>query len=546
MYSYLDVSMLCELYPEEASALTEILRECHSKIGNSDGIHGCGYMHLLDVPTEIQHYEHEENWSLSMLHHDVQLSVGNKIFEPGLINSLDQFGMFYTLNSLIKSNNYDFNQVSSLQYKCSALLSDWSLLDSSYKTNRDIRTDCFEKCYYFALKALRNEDFVIFKNEIYKARKIVLNELANCSLESTKNLYLPMTELQSLKELEEFASIGRTSSKQSLWSLYHKWRQQDAIKCSEFKLTESILNKRIIFLKSALEKCEGSNLKSDLNLILYDVYYKLVVSARKDKKYHTAIRTLSYLNLGNLVPEEVAQKFKIEKARILWETGKRDVGRFLLSHFIKKNEITGEFKAKGLRIYGDWMAESKSENSKEIIQNYYQKSIVQSNTSENLIDSYASLAKFADSNYEHLNEYLSSPLFEMKQNLINTQQGLASELRQELGWNQSREKKIAYMIASKQSAIDETEIKNSKAERDSYLNVALKYYLLTLKEGEKYNLLVFRVISMWLSNANNYEVNQQLKKILNQIPTYKFLCLLPQLIPRMGDICLISDLIGND
>lgn len=546
-YSYVDINSICELFPDEGFALTEILRICHSRIGNLDGIHGCGYMHILNPTSEIQHYEHIKNWNLSLLHHDIQLSMGNKDFEEGLINSLERSGMHYILNTLTKESSSltSTSVIKSVQHKCAAELSDWSLLDSAYETMTNGFPECFDRSYYFALKAFKNEDDATFHNEIQRARKCVLNKLNNCSFESSKNLYLPLSELQSLKELEDFVLAIRRSDENNLRDLYRKWSEQDEIRCNDSKLIEAILLNRTIFLKIALSKMEQCEIKNDLQLILCQTYLNAVVAARKEKKYETAIRMLSYASNLNHIPQDILENLKIEKARIYWERGDKEIGRFVLSYFIKKNEITGELKAKGLRMYGDWMAKTKSENSREIIQKYYLKSIVQSNNSTHLIESYTSLAKFADSNYEQLNEYLSSPLFEIKQSLINTQQDLASELRQELGWNQNREKRMAYQIAAVQCAIDENEIKRSRLERDSYLCLALKYYLLSLKEGEKYNLLVFRIISMWMSNSNNQEVIQELKKMLPQIPTYKFLCLLPQLIPRMADVCLISDLVGK-
>lgn len=545
-YSFIDVNTICELFPEEGFALTEILRECHSEIGNSDGIHGCGYMHILETAAEIQHYEHVKNWNMSLLHHDIQLSMGNEENENGLIRSLKSSGMYYSLNSMLKMKT-DSVIPTPLQYKCATQLSDWSLLDTTFKANITDHSDndCFDKCYYFALKAFLADDDATFQNDIRRARQTVLNKLLNCNLESTKNLYLPISELQTLKELEEFVGSVNSLNKQNLWNLFHRWRKQDSIRFSDFGLMESIWSNRTIFIKIALDKMEKCDIYNDLQLMLCQTYCNIIETAREEKKYETAIRMLNYTNNLNRTPKEIIEKLKIERARILWERGEHEIGRFLLNHYVRKNEVTGELKAKGLRIYGDWMAKTKSENSREIIQNYYLKSIVQSNDAIHLTDCYASIAKFADSNYEQLNEYLASPLFEIKQNLINTQQDLALELRQELGWNQNREKRMAYQIAAKQSAIDENEIKNSKIERDSFLNLALKYYLLSLKEGEKYNLFVFRITSLWLSNSSNQDVIQHLKKLLPQIPTYKFLCLLPQLIPRMADVCLISDLVGT-
>ncbi|KAL0274886.1 UNVERIFIED_CONTAM: hypothetical protein PYX00_002916 [Menopon gallinae] len=277
--------------------------------------------------------------------------------------------------------------------------------------------------------------------------------------------------------------------------------------------------------------------------MLRETYYKLTKMARREKEFQIAVRNLNYLSHLENLPDSIMGKIKLEKSILGWETGDINVGKFLLYHYLKRDEIKGDLRAKALRIYGDWMASTNSENSRHIIEEYYNKSIQVAEKPKDRVNSYASLARFADSNYEQIRDYLASPLFEIKKNITNRQQDMASELRQEIGWNHDRDKKIACRLVERQSVIDENEIRNSENEKDLFLCLAVKYYLLSLKDGEEYDMLVFRLISLWFSNPEHRNVTQLLKDCLSKIPTYKFLYLLPQIVPRVDEIVLISTLV---
>ena len=57
-----------------------------------------------------------------------------------------------------------------------------------------------------------------------------------------------------------------------------------------------------------------------------------------------------------------------------------ELGRFLLRNLIHKETLDVNLRAQILRVYGDWMAETKSENPQAVIQKYYLKSIDSSNS----------------------------------------------------------------------------------------------------------------------------------------------------------------------
>lgn len=57
----------------------------------------------------------------------------------------------------------------------------------------------------------------------------------------------------------------------------------------------------------------------------------------------------------------------------------------------------------------------------------------------------------------------------------------------------------------------------------------------TLEDSDEHDFLVFRLVSLWLDNTHDAEVNKRLENRLALIPSYKFIPLIPQLAPHMND-----------
>lgn len=53
-------------------------------------------------------------------------------------------------------------------------------------------------------------------------------------------------------------------------------------------------------------------------------------------------------------------------------------------------------------------------------------------------------------------------------------------------------------------------------------------------EGDSNNLKMFRLVSLWFDNKQNEGVEDILDTMINEIPTYKFLPVLPQLAVRIA------------
>jgi ataxia telangiectasia mutated family protein len=191
-----------------------------------------------------------------------------------------------------------------------------------------------------------------------------------------------------------------------------------------------------------------------------------------------------------------------------------------------------------LKMSGKWMVESSSENRQTIIENYFRKSLTlldsSNKTSEDqksILDTFDQLAKFADREYQEVMTHIKSDIFQKKkENIVKATQNVSNiNLKRA-----TRDLQKAVSIKVKQSKIDETEIMNIEVEKNNLLQSALKYYLLNLIGSDDHNITIFRLISLLLENRNNDVIRPVLTSDLSKIPSYKFIAVLPQLIPHIS------------
>lgn len=108
----------------------------------------------------------------------------------------------------------------------------------------------------------------------------------------------------------------------------------------------------------------------------------------------------------------------------------------------------------------------------------------------------------------------------------------ASEIK--IKSSSSLDEKRAVRLYERQSAIDESEIESTYQEKTMYLCLAVQNYMFNLLNSDKSSDEVFRFVSLWLKNRNNKDIGDLIKNQLTNIPTYKFIPILPQLIPHIS------------
>lgn len=141
-----------------------------------------------------------------------------------------------------------------------------------------------------------------------------------------------------------------------------------------------------------------------------------------------------------------------------------------------------------LCLYGSWLAETRSENPSVIMKKYLEKSVElmgEVHTSSGLsvvVESYLTLGRYADGQYQRINRQMKSSTFEAKKQLLSKSKRELRRLESELG-PEARSRNRHYRTLLAQSEEDEMAMQSLLSDKESFLCKALENYIHCLRAG---------------------------------------------------------------
>ncbi|XP_023014307.2 serine/threonine-protein kinase tefu [Leptinotarsa decemlineata] len=507
---------------EAGEALQHILRNAYKAVGDLNALPGCGISFLLEPQFRVEHYKEQEKWD------QVTQFYATRIFsEPH--TSLREL-----MESFKKCSWYQMpllcgDKLEEPQYECMWRLGQWTTSEKRNVSSSMTRDD-FEKYRFFALKSLRDKNVRSFDEALKYQKLCVIDHLKHASLESCQNLYPVLSRMQSLVEIEDFA-------KGDVTSIVDKWVLQDRlVRKNDFQYIEPIVTQRLVMLADRLRETPDVNLQK----FLVEATLDFAGLAKEEGHFKEGLAILENLKCMSDLTENVKTRIQLLDAQLSWLVNNTIVARHILNKLCKNESISPKLRATALTMSGQFMSETHSENRMVIIKDYFLKSIslmsrVERNERDikNVMDTYDKLAVFADNEYQQIKSYMQSELFQKKKNNIEKARRTASDIKKQR--KRTKDEEQAASIHYRQSNIDETEINNTIYESNFFLEKALKYYFLSLAHSEEKNMRVFRIMSLFLENRNNNQIVGTITEQIPKIPTFKYIVMLPQLIPHISD-----------
>jgi hypothetical protein len=269
------------------------------------------------------------------------------------------------------------------QYECGWRLGQWNVLstenskrlsynatDNNNGLQSSIAKGEYEKYHYMSLKALHDLDFTSTERTVATARKCVIDSLAHASLECSKNLYHALSQLRTLQEIEDFAPAWQSGKASNMEAAVDKWKKQCCLSVSEFQYVEPILAQRAVLLHSAALIEEKSEMKQQLVKCLAEIQLSTAKLSRTEGWYNVGIRCIDMLSQVGRLSSVVEGQLKLEEAQLSWGRGNFEVARRILRSLLGELSLIGNetheirlLYSSALTLYGNWMAETRSENS---------------------------------------------------------------------------------------------------------------------------------------------------------------------------------------
>nr|XP_056714051.1 serine-protein kinase ATM [Euleptes europaea] len=543
------ITGLSEKSKEETGiSLQDLLMDIYRSIGEPDSLYGCGGGRMLQPLARIRTYEHEAVWEKALVTYDIETDLPPSTRQAGIIEALQNFGLCDTLSVYLKGLEQENPECSlelqELRYQAAWRNMQWDQI-SSVKDEMGERG--YHESLYDALQCLRDKEFPTFYERLKCARVKEVEELSKGSLESVYSLLPTLCRLQTIGELGHIGQLfsGSLTNKQ-LNYMYTKWQSQSQLlQDSDFGFQEPIMALRTVILKVLLEK---ENAKVEC---IKDTLTKHLVELSRLSRVakNTQLPERSMFQIKQYCPtRHGVSEWQLEEAQVFWAKKEESLALSILKKMIKKLDedwFTVEkdpnlklIYAECLRLCGSWLAETCLENPTVIMQNYLEKAVEVAGSqngdhSDELksgkMKAFLSLARFSDSQYQRIENYMKSSEFENKQALLMA-------AKEEVGL--LREHKIQmnrYTVkVQRELELDERAIHALREDRRRFLCKAIENYISCLLSGEEYDVWIFRLCSLWLENSGVSDVNAMIKREAEKIPSYKFLPLMYQLAARMG------------
>ncbi|CAB3231054.1 unnamed protein product [Arctia plantaginis] len=515
-----------------------ILRKCYVSIGEMDAVEGCGTAHLTIENEKHKHLINTGQYSDALLLHDIALSYGTQSecdLQYGVVRSLHKSGMHNLALRYIKSLPESDN-LNDVKYECLSFLGDWSdFVDTKelaekhklkgynpHSVLKAFQYACLKNCLHIQTTPEFEDKLMIPLNNA----KLTVSRLChNLNLENCENIYKILEKLHTFRDIEDYYEVRR--NRLNLLDLLKRWDVENVPQFHDFKHIEALASQRVLILEHAAK----SHTCSMNEIVSLQVKYAKI--ALNNNRVQMAQRLLAIASKS-----QMNNDIALVESEVSWAKGHKELALSLLRNIVNNQPLDTKLAAISLRRYALWMADSKHDTPRDIVNKYLQKSlqVLRQEDVDVRLSVYRDIAKFADAEYKQVVSYMNSSIFENRVKCVENMKGTETSLSKRITKSLSKEEGRALSTNRRFKELDEAEIANTRAERENFLQLAMRYYLLSLKECNESNLSVFRVISLWLSNRDfefQGDDSDTFEDLLHAIPSWKFVTILPQLAPRV-------------
>ncbi|XP_020405742.1 serine/threonine-protein kinase ATM isoform X6 [Zea mays] len=574
----------------------DLLVAAFTRINEPDSIYGLTLSN--EIASQLIRYEHEGDWSSALEYYDLLVRsmpkehlgtlTGSVLTGPstvssraedtmlnwkmhkGLMRSLQKTGCSHVLDVYCEGLSHQKGclqqdaEFIDIQYEAAWRAGNWDFSFfvpySSWSSTRSRSSCLFNENLHSCLRALQNGDSEEFHAKLCQTKMDLVLALSNTSKESTKYIHSTILKLQILDHAtmvwdlrwnlnpnqtskspvtKEFSHISTVPKGIQLELLDKEWNLIMFQAERNLDLFEPFLAFRRALLK--ILGCEEHLVKhlfQSASALRKGLRFSLAAAALYELKELCFHRDESTMTNTYLLA-------RLEDAKLLRAQGQHDMaislGKYILQKLSDKKNLSDVY-----RLVGKWLAETRSSNSRTIIEDYLRPSIDLSEFEKSTDKRYMSrqcrthfhLAHYTYSLFRSYEERLSSNEWQAALRLRKYKTRELEILIKRLR-SSSKGVKTDYSVKiqelQKQLALDREEAEKIQDDHDNFLNLALQGYQRSIVVGGKYDLqVVFRLVSLWFSLFSRDQVVKAMLKTTKEVQTYKFIPLVYQIASRLG------------
>ncbi|XP_062138082.1 serine/threonine-protein kinase ATM [Drosophila sulfurigaster albostrigata] len=451
-----------------------------------------------------------------------------------------------------------------LDYEILWRLTQWDEpVDVQRRNSRSITTNNleleFSKQHYLALKSINNREEENTMSAINNAYDCIREVLRGISVECLQSVYKYMTWLSTLQQAEDFAKIQfcPTLSSEQIKETFDKWQTELELTYGNFNCKEHVLSHQVALLKMAgtraTRRIEQYYLKSPVDTYLLKAINECKNAGKLNlaTKYIATLRSMPDIKLVSKI------SVLLEDAEVQMRTGNHQIAKATLQHVLSHSEFQYCLqRVPAMLMQGEFLLNSNAARFNDVLEQNFQRATVFLNQfaehketlktkypnhfawstfgkfqNDNRKAAHAVMAKYADLEYQKMHNYRNSQEYKMLSEIIKQNRELAGTVKT----RDDRDLRVGALNMNRFAALDHNALKRINESLTEHLCTAIEHYIAYCQlDGGASSAEIYRIIALWFTNESNTSMLAKIRDKIAQVPSYKFICALNQMVGRLS------------
>ncbi|XP_043070286.1 serine/threonine-protein kinase ATM [Drosophila grimshawi] len=442
-------------------------------------------------------------------------------------------------------------------------LCDWDApIDGHQKVNRANNMELeFNKHHYLALKSISKREKETTVTAINNAYQCVQAILRDISVECLQSVYKYMTWLCMLQQTEDFWQIQFSQQlSPAQKNVFNKWRTELNLAYGNFRCKEQILAHQITLFKMPGMRADRRIKEHYLQNPVDTYLLKCIGECKAAGKLNLATKYIATLRALPDIKMPTQLSALLEDAEVNMKTCNYQIAKAILHHV----NTNSDFKycverVTALRMQGEFQLDCNADNFANTLRQTFNTSLqlldyfkahkvqlmkLDSNLIvwdkfeqfeiDNRMAAHASIAKYADREYQQLYDYRQSQEYKTLVDIIQQNRRLAGTVTASRQ-REDRDRQLGALNLKRFANLDAQELNRIENNLTEHLCTAITHYIEYCQLDKGFSSAeIYRIIALWFTNDQNEQMLNTIKDAIQLVPSYKFICVVSQLAGRLN------------
>ncbi|BFF89361.1 serine/threonine-protein kinase ATM [Drosophila madeirensis] len=417
----------------------------------------------------------------------------------------------------------------------------------------------FKRHHFVALKSIGQREEENSLSAIESGYQCVRRILQDNSMECLQSVYKYLTWLCTLQQAEDFCQIqfGAHLDPGQMSQVFGKWQTELELNYGNFSCKEYIISHQIALIKMAGTRA-SRRMQDFYKDNPMDTYLlKGISECKAAGKLNMASKYIGTLRELPNIKASTKISVLLEDADVNVKMGNHQIAKAILEYVVQNEEFAYcPQRVPALRMQGEFLMDCNADSLSSVLTNKFGPSIqliddfvlhkdklsaacpqffkwqeLDAFARQHRTAAYEAMAKYADREYQQLHEYRHSQDYQTLKDIIEQNRLVAETVSN----RESQDKRVISNQMKRYAMLDEQELKRIDNNLTVHLCTAVRNHIAYCKLDSGFSsAAIYRIISLWFTNAHNEQLQKCIKEEILTVPSYKFICATNQLTGRLN------------